>query len=201
MHDDHDHDDDRADLDDFDDDRPSKSQLKRDMDALQALGEELLTLPEKRVAALDLPEALMDAIKEGRRIVAGTARSGKKRHLQLIGKLMRQVDPAPIREAVAEFKLGRAQDSLELHQAERWRVRLVEEDSALQGFIDSFDEVDTQQLRSLIRAARKDRAQAPEQRNGRAWRELFQFVKGHVLAAKGAPASGDDEGSDEDDDE
>src|ERR1043165_4900876 len=76
MHPDHDDHDDRADFDDFEDDRPSKSQLKRDMDALQALGAELLTLPEKRVAALDLPEALMDAIKEGRRIVAGTARSG-----------------------------------------------------------------------------------------------------------------------------
>lgn len=202
MNADHDDQDDRADFDDLEDDRPSKSQLKRDMDALQALGEELLTLPEKRVAALDLPESLLDAIKEGRRIVAGTARSGKKRHLQLIGKLMRQVDPEPIRQAVAEFKLGRAQDSLELHQAERWRVRLVEEDSALQGFIDSFDEVDTQQLRSLIRAARKDRAQAPEQRNGRAWRELFQFVKGHVLAGKdnGSADEGED-GSDEDDDE
>jgi ribosome-associated protein len=193
MHDDHD------DLEDFDDDRPSKSQLKRDMDALQALGEELLTLPEKRVAALDLPESLLDAIKEGRRIVAGTARSGKKRHLQLIGKLMRQVDPEPIREAVAEFKLGRAQDSLELHQAERWRVRLVEDDNALQGFIDSFEGVDTQQLRSLIRAARKDRALAPEQRSGRAWRELFQVVKGHVLASKGGTASADDADSDDKD--
>jgi ribosome-associated protein len=204
MHPDHDDHDDRADFDDFEDDRPSKSQLKRDMDALQALGAELLTLPEKRVAALDLPEALMDAIKEGRRIVAGTARSGKKRHLQLIGKLMRQVDPAPIREAVAEFKLGRAQDSLELHQAERWRDRLVEDDNALQGFIDSFEEVDVQQLRSLIRAARKDRAQAVEQRNGRAWRELFQFIKAHLLAAKGgsrdedAADDGDDEGESDD---
>jgi ribosome-associated protein len=192
MNADHDDQDDRADFDDFEDDRPSKSQLKRDMDALQLLGEELLTLPEKRVAALDLPESLLDAIKDGRRIVAGTARSGKKRHLQLIGKLMRQVDPEPIRQAVAEFKLGRAQDSLELHQAERWRVRLVEDDNALQGFLDAFDEVDTQQLRSLIRAARKDRAQAPEQRNGRAWRELFQFVKGHVLAGKGNAAADDD---------
>ncbi|ANH66857.1 ribosome biogenesis factor YjgA [Mitsuaria sp. 7] len=201
MNADHDDQDDRADFDDFEDDRPSKSQLKRDMDALQALGEELLTLPEKRVAALDLPESLLDAIKEGRRIVAGTARSGKKRHLQLIGKLMRQVDPEPIREAVAEFKLGRAQDSLELHQAERWRVRLVEDDNALQGFLDAFDEVDTQQLRSLIRAARKDRAQAPEQRNGRAWRELFQLVKSHVLAAKGQTSADDDADGAEDDDE
>ncbi|OWQ90904.1 hypothetical protein CDN99_12145 [Roseateles aquatilis] len=197
MHDDHD------DPEDFGDDRPSKSQLKRDMDALQALGEELLSLPEKRVAALDLPEPLMDAIRDGRRIVASTARSGKRRHLQLLGKLMRNVDPAPIREAVAEFKLGRAQDALELHQAERWRERLVSDDNALQGFIDGFDDVDVQQLRSLIRAARKDRAQEPEQRNGRAWRELFQFVKAHVLAAKGATDDdlGDGKAGDEGDDE
>lgn len=195
MHDDHD------DIDDFDDDRPSKSQLKRDMDALQALGEELLTLPEKRVAALNLPDRLMDALRDGRRIVASTARSGKRRHLQLIGKLMRSVDPEPIREAVAEFKLGRAQDSLELHQAERWRERLVEEDTALQAFVDSFADVDVQQLRSLIRAARKDRAMAPEQRNGRAWRELFQFIKAQLLAAKGAPDEPDATDADEDDDE
>lgn len=184
------------------DDRPSKSQLKRDMDALQALGEELLSLPEKRVAALNLPESLMDAIKDGRRIVAGTARSGKKRHLQLIGKLMRQVDPAPIREAVADFKLGRAQDSLQLHQAERWRERLVEDDASLQAFLAEFDGIDVQQLRSLIRAARKDRAQAPEQRNGRAWRELFQFIKAHLLAGKDAAgADGDADESDEDADD
>lgn len=190
------------DYEDPDDDRPSKSQLKRDMDALQLLGEELLTLPEKRIAALNLPESLVDAIKEGRRIVAGTARSGKRRHLQLLGKLMRNVDAEPIREAVAEFKLGRAQDALELHQAERWRERLVEDDNALQGFVDSFEGVDIQQLRSLVRAARKDRAQAPEQRNGRAWRELFQLIKGHVLAAKGASPDDDADGdAAEDDDE
>jgi ribosome-associated protein len=201
MHDPHDFTDEPEAFDDFDDDRPSKSQLKRDMDALQALGEELLSLPEKRVAALDLPEALMDAIKDGRRIVAGTARSGKKRHLQLIGKLMRQVDPAPIREAVADFKLGRAQDSLQLHQAERWRERLVEDDASLQAFLAEFDDVDVQQLRSLIRAARKDRAQAPEQRNGRAWRELFQFIKARLLAGKDGADDGDADAPDEDTDD
>lgn len=183
---------------DPDDERPSKSQLKRDMAALQALGVELLSLPEKRVAALNLPEALMDALAEARRIKG--AHEGKRRQLQLIGKLMRHVDPAPIREAVAEFKLGRAQDSLQLHQAERWRVRLVEEDSALQDYIDTFADTDVQQLRSLIRAARKDRAQAPEQRNGRAWRELFQMIKSQVLAQAKADGSIGDDADDIDDD-
>lgn len=186
------------DYEDPDDERPSKSQLKRDMAALQALGVELLALPEKRVAALNLPDALMDALKEARRIK--NAHEGKRRQLQLIGKLMRSVDPEPIREAVAEFKLGRAQDSLKLHQAERWRERLVDEDPALQAFLAEFDGVDVQQLRSLIRAARKDRAQAPEQRNGRAWRELFQFIKAHVIGddASRADAAGDADDADAD---
>lgn len=183
---------------DPDDERPSKSQLKRDMAALQALGVELLSLPEKRVAALNLPDSLMDALAEARRIKS--AHEGKRRQLQLIGKLMRHVDPAPIREAVAEFKLGRAQDSLQLHQAERWRVRLVEEDAALQDYIDTFPDTDVQQLRSLIRAARKDRAQAPEQRNGRAWRELFQMIKSQVLAQSRADGSAGADADDLDDD-
>ncbi len=186
------------DYEDPDDERPSKSQLKRDMAALQALGVELLSLPEKRVAALNLSEALMDALAEARRIKG--AHEGKRRQLQLIGKLMRHVDPAPIREAVAEFKLGRAQDSLQLHQAERWRVRLVEEDTALQDYIDTFPDTDVQQLRSLIRAARKDRAQAPEQRNGRAWRELFQMIKSQVLAQARADGSAGDDADVSDDD-
>lgn len=183
---------------DPDDERPSKSQLKRDMAALQALGVELLSLPEKRVAALNLPDSLMDALAEARRIKS--AHEGKRRQLQLIGKLMRHVDPAPIREAVAEFKLGRAQDSLQLHQAERWRVRLVEEDAALQDYIDTFPDTDVQQLRSLIRAARKDRAQAPEQRNGRAWRELFQMIKSQVLAQSRADGSAGEDADELDDD-
>ncbi|ALV07289.1 ribosome biogenesis factor YjgA [Roseateles depolymerans] len=186
------------DYEDPDDERPSKSQLKRDMAALQALGVELLSLPEKRVAALNLSEALMDALAEARRIKG--AHEGKRRQLQLIGKLMRHVDPAPIREAVAEFKLGRAQDSLQLHQAERWRVRLVEEDTALQDYIDTFPDTDVQQLRSLIRAARKDRAQAPEQRNGRAWRELFQMIKSQVLAQARADGTAGDDADVSDDD-
>lgn len=165
--------------------RPSKSQLKRDMSALQDLGVELLNLPESRVQALDLPDILNDALKQARRI---TAHGARRRQLQLIGKLMRGIDPEPIREAVAEFKLGRAQDSLLLHQAERWRERLVDDDAALQDFMAEFADLDVQHLRSLLRAARKDRAAAPEQRNGRAWRELFQFIKAQMKSAGSAPS-------------
>ncbi len=103
--------------------------------------------------------------------------------MQYIGKLMRKVDPEPIREAVAAFKLGHAQDSLKLHQSERWRERLLAGDEALQEFLAEHAEVDIQQLRSLVRAARKDAANEPEKRSGRAYRELFQFIKASEVAS------------------
>ena len=170
--------------DDFDadfDERPSKSQKKRDMHELQALGEDLLALPASRVEPLDLPEILLDALKDAKKI---TNFEGKRRQMQYIGKLMRKVDPEPIREAVAAFKLGHAKDSLALHESERWRERLLDNDEALQAFIAEHPQVDVQQLRSLVRAARKDAAAKPEQqepRHGRAFRELFQLIKSEQL--------------------
>lgn len=164
--------------DDDDFDRPSKSQKKRDMHELQSLGEDLLTLPMDRVEPLALPEILLDALRAAKKI---TAHEGRRRQIQYIGKLMRQVDPEPIREAVAAFKLGHAKDSLALHESERWRAELLANDEALQRFIAEHPGIDVQQLRSLVRAARKDAAGAPEQRNGRAFRELFQFIKAEQL--------------------
>lgn len=160
--------------DDDEFDRPSKSQLKRDMTALQKLGEELLTLPESRWEPLALPEILSDALKAAKKI---SNFEGRRRQMQYIGKLMRKIDPEPVREAVASFKLGHAQDSLKLHQSERWRERLLADDTALQAFLSEHADVDIQQLRSLVRAARKDASNAPEKRSGRAYRELFQFIK------------------------
>jgi len=155
-------------------DRPSKSQRKRDMHELQGLGEDLLALPESRWEPLALPEILYDALRQAKKI---TNFEGRRRQMQYIGKLMRKIDPEPIREAVAAFKLGHAQDSLRLHQSERWRERLLADDGALQEFLTTHVDVDIQQLRSLVRAARKDAASAPEKRSGRAFRELFQFIK------------------------
>ncbi|MBA4341091.1 MAG: DUF615 domain-containing protein [Methylibium sp.] len=164
--------------DDDDFDRPSKTQKKKDSHELQSLGEDLMSLPDSRVEPLGLPEILLDAVKAAKKI---TNFEGKRRQMQYIGKLMRRVDPEPIREAVAAFKLGHAKDSLALHESERWRARLLAEDDALQDFINQHAGIDVQQLRSLVRAARKDAAGAPEQRNGRAFRELFQFIKAEQL--------------------
>ena len=156
------------------DERPSKSALKRQAHEQQALGEALAELPAPRLAALDMPEALRDALHEYQRT---KSHEGRRRQRQLIGKLIRQADLAPLQEAVAEAQLGRAHDALALHQAEHWRVELVASDDALTHWLAEHPDTETRQLRTLIRNARKEAALPPEQRHGRAWRELFQFIK------------------------
>lgn len=154
--------------------RPSKTQLKKEMHDLQALGEALVELPPSRIQTLELSETLLIALRDYRQTRSHEAR---RRQMQYIGKLMRHTDPAPIREAVAAMQLGSAKETLALHRIERLRVELIESDDALTRWLEEHPDTDAQQLRSLIRAARKDAAQAPEQRNGRAYRELFQFIK------------------------
>lgn len=188
---------DTADESDLAPNRPSKSALKRQMHDLQALGLELSELPESRVAKLDLPEALRDALAEYRRT---RSHEGRRRQLQFIGKLMRQADEGPIREAIAAFKLGSAKETLALHEAERWREELLADDDAVTRWLSRFPETDAQQLRSLVRAARKDaKAESPDQRRGRSYRELFQRVKA-ALAADSTDAP-DEAGQEDDSDE
>ena len=154
--------------------RPSKTQRKQKAHDLQSLGQDLVELPASRLVGLDMPEILRDAIAEYKRT---RSFEGKRRQLQYIGKQMRFADEAPLREAVAAYKLGSAKDTLKLHQTERWRDELVADDEAATRWAADFPGSDLQRLRSLIRAARKDAAAAPEQRNGRGYRELFQFIK------------------------
>ncbi|MEO8122691.1 MAG: ribosome biogenesis factor YjgA [Burkholderiales bacterium] len=161
--------------------RPSKTQLKKAMHELQDLGEALVALPDDRIAALPLSETLRSAIDEFRRT---RSHEGRRRQMQFIGKLMRGTDPEPIREAVAALQLGSAQDALALHQAERWRADLIASDNALNAWAAAHPGSDLQQLRSLVRAARKDAAALPEQRSGRAYRELFRFIKQAQTPAK-----------------
>ena len=156
--------------------RPSKTRRKQESHDLQALGEALLELPDDHLASLGLAEPLVDAIRAGRRIKSHEAR---RRQMQLIGKLMRSADVELARAAVLERQLGRARDSLALHQAERWRAELIADDEATTRFAAAHPGADLQRLRALVRSARKDAASAPEQRSGRAFRELFQFIREH----------------------
>src|SRR5688500_1485325 len=156
------------------DERPSKSELKRQAHQLQDLGEALLALPDERLAALPMSETLLDAVREAKRV---KSHEGRRRQLQLVGKLMRAADTEPLREAVAALQLGSAQNTLALHRAERWRDELVASDDAATRWIAGHPGTDSQRLRTLVRNARKDAALPPEARHGRAWRELFQFIK------------------------
>ncbi len=173
----------------LDDQRPSKTQLKQQMHSLQQLGEELAGLPESRLAAIEMPDALRQAIMDYRRT---KSHEGRRRQLQYVGKQMRFADEQPLREAVAAFKLGSAQDTLQLHEAERWRDELIAGDEALTRWAERYPRSDLQRLRSLVRTARKDASVAPEQRSGRGYRELFQFIK-PCLQAEQAEAEGDHE--------
>ncbi len=161
-------------------DAPSKTQAKRQSHALQALGEQVLELSDTRLAALDLPEVLRDALDEARRT---RSHEGRRRQMQYIGKLMRGVDEAPLREAVAAAHLGSARDTLLLHQTEHWRDALLANDEALTRWLHEHPRCDAQQLRSLVRASRREAALPAERRNPRHARELFQFIRPHLESA------------------
>ncbi len=158
-----------------DDARTSKTQLKEKSHDLQALGVEVAALSDARLARTEMPEALREAILEYRRT---RSHEGRRRQMQFVGKLMRGADEAMLREAVAEATLGSARETLLLHEVERWRDALIADDEALTRWLAQHPDSDAQQLRSLVRAARRDAAgSVVEQRQPRSARELFQFLK------------------------
>jgi ribosome-associated protein len=156
---------------------PSKTQLKAEADEKQALGEALLTLRADLMARLDLPDKLRDAIADAKKI---TNFEGRRRQMQFIGKLMRPLDPEPIREAINEQLNGSVDLTLALHLAEQWRDKLIADDAALGDWLEQHPGTDSQQLRALVRQARKDAkpekpGEAP--RHGKSYREIFQLVR------------------------
>lgn len=166
----------------------SKTDLKRESDKLQAIGESLLTLRAELLAGLGLSDKLMDAIADAKRI---TNFEGRRRQMQFIGKLMRLLDADTVRAAEAALEAqhkGSAEEKLALHLAEQWRDRLLADDQALTEWLEVEREAglatDPQHLRALIRQARKDAAakQPPESagaavRHGKAYRDIFRIVK------------------------
>jgi ribosome-associated protein len=161
---------------------PSRNELKQQMQDLQELGEALSTLPADRLDKLSIAERLRDAIDELRRTKSF---EGKRRQVQYIGKLMKLENPEPLREAVASYRVGSATDTLALHQAEYWRDQLLAGDEALANWVKEYPSTDVQQLRSLVRSARKEKLE-PGERHGRAYRDLFRLVKEQMLAVPGA---------------
>ena len=167
----------------YDSDEPvgiiSKSQAKREATELQKLGATLLEFTPKQLLPLNLPENLLHAIKEGRKITANVATARNK---QYIGKLMRNIDPAPI-YAFLDAQNGITNEhNIWLHQIERLRERMVTDIKAVEKFIADHPEVDIQYLRQLIRNAQKERQQQAEGKHipPKAFRELFQLMKQYI---------------------
>jgi len=164
-------------------DRPSKSQLKRDSTALQDLGRELGELSRERLGELDLPEKLREALLAYQVI---TAHEGKRRQFQYIGKLMREVDPQPLREALERFSGASKAEVNDMHLAERWRERLLGEDAAVFAeFAGDYPRTDLQQLRTSIRNAKKERETSKPPRD---FRKLYQLIREQIDAARKAAA-------------
>lgn len=164
---------------------PSKSQRKRDMHALQALGERLVELPPSQFERLALPAELVEAIVATRRI---TAREGRRRQLQYVGKLMRRTDVDP--DAIlAQLDVGDARHRLEtavMHAAERWRDTLIETPERVTEFVERHPAA-ARTLHALVRSARAEHA---KQQRGRHYRELYRELR-ETLLADAEPTSSD----------
>jgi ribosome-associated protein len=155
-------------------DRPSKSQLKRDMTALQKLGEELVSQPKDRVLRVPMPEDVRDAILDCQKI---KDHEGRRRQMQYVGKKMRTLDEdevAAIQKVLDSWKGASKAETAAMHALERRREKLLADDKALTDLLQQHPEVDAQQLRALIRNARKEQA---ENKPPKAYREIFQILK------------------------
>ncbi|SAK82518.1 hypothetical protein AWB77_04212 [Caballeronia fortuita] len=176
-------------------DRPSKSQLKREMHALQELGEALIALPKDALKRMPMPENLGDAVREARRI---TDHEGKRRQLQYVGKVMRSLtedEIAALRTALDTHRGVNKAETARMHWIERTREQLLADDAALTEFIRTHPGVDPQEGRTLIRNARKEREQ---QKPPRYYRELFQWIKNASSAQDDDIEDDEDERNDDD---
>jgi ribosome-associated protein len=183
-------------------DRPSKSQLKREMTALQKLGAELIAEPRERVKRVPMPEDVRDAILECQQI---TDHEGRRRQLQYVGKKMRTLEDeevALIRKTIDSWKQPSKAETASLHALERRRDKLIADDGALTELRAQYPDLDVQQMRTMIRNARREQA---EDRPPKAYREIFQALKllqaGSAKAAADKATSQDGDEDEEQDDE
>ena len=162
---------------------PSKSSRKREMHALQDLGEQLVALSSDRLKKMSLPDALYEAV----RAAQGFKMEARRRQMQYVGKLMRKIDPAPIEAQLLVFSGKSATEVAKMHRLERLREQLLEDDKAIGTLVELWPQVDVQYLRTLRRNALKE----PETtKPPKAFREIFRVLR-ELQDAQDA-AAGDD---------
>lgn len=150
----------------------SKSQLKREMTALQKLGEQLIDMNEKQLATLPLEEKLLDAVQEAQKM---PHREARRRHLQFIGRVMRETNHEEIQAAVDKLQNHSDQYIHRQHQIERYRDLLIEGNKQIfQTLVTSCPGIDVQRLRQLVRNAQKEKEENQTPVNAR---KLFGFIR------------------------
>ncbi|RLA03519.1 MAG: ribosome-associated protein [Gammaproteobacteria bacterium] len=153
----------------------SKTLLKKEMLALHKLGKKVVSLPDSQLKLMPLDEKLLDAVLAARKI---TKHGGLKRQLQYIGKLMRHVDPEPIREALLKIEEGQQQDSLLFHLKEQWRDKLLTgESKILTEFFNQYPDTDLQRLRQLLRNYKGAKTEA---KKTQAARLVFKLISQEI---------------------
>ena len=173
-------------------DRPSKSQRKRDMIALQKLGETIVNQSKERVRKVPMPDDVRDAIEECQRLKGHEAR---RRQMQFIGKKMRKLDEeqiAAMKRVVDGWQGASKAETVELHRLERLRERLLADNGVLTEVVEQYQEVDVSRLRTLIRNARKEQEQS---KPPKAYREIFRVLK--ALKPRTSPSGDEDEQSED----
>lgn len=151
----------------------SKSQRKREAISLQKIGERLSGLSDDQLKGMPLPATLVEAIHMLRSMMSHGAR---RRQLQYIGALMRDVDTAPINQALLAIDQGNLRQARQFQEAEQWRDRLVGgDDAAMEEILDRFEQADRQRLGQLVRSARREKQKDAAPTSAR---NLFRYIKG-----------------------
>ncbi|WP_075182724.1 ribosome biogenesis factor YjgA [Pantoea sp. 1.19] len=149
----------------------SKSEIKRDAEELKRLGNEMVDLGKNSLDKLPLDEELRAAIELAQKI----KKEGRRRQIQLIGKLLRNRDVEPIRQALDKLKNRHNQQVALFHKLEQLRDRLIEQgDEAMPEVLALYPDADRQQLRSMIRNAQKEKAGNKPPKSAR---QIFQYLR------------------------
>ncbi|WP_027859317.1 ribosome biogenesis factor YjgA [Marinobacterium jannaschii] len=151
----------------------SRTQIKRQMEALQKLGEKLIALKPDQLAKVPMSEALAAAIEEAGRIKPRS--SAMKRHMNYVGRLMRTEDAEAIQQGLDLFDASKQAHNAVFHKLERWRDRLISGgNDELQQYLSENPQAEIQHLRQLVRNAKKEaeKGQAPAHA-----RKLFKYLR------------------------
>ena len=156
------------------DDFISKTQRKRQMHDLQDIGKALVKLSREQLARIDMPESLREAVSECRRF---TKHEAIRRQMQYIGRIMRDIDAAPIAAQLSEIEAPSRRQTALFHVAEKWRDDFLQSPAAIATFVSQYPEADAEKLRHLAEQAREEkRTSKPPKR----YRELFHVLNGFL---------------------